>query len=159
MRYHNSHTHHLRHQQQQQHNSMPNSPNEMDMGLRSAQCKSTSNSANTSPVSANKQHDPSPTAAVGGGDSKTFFVRTSRSEDQLQNDAASAVAADVDDDLTSSLNTLLDTRPVSEMFISLLVALFGNFSIDSFDVCHLNLSKVVCYSSFKLSWPCFRPEQ
>ncbi|XP_008198766.1 PH and SEC7 domain-containing protein isoform X1 [Tribolium castaneum] len=116
LRYHNSHTHHLRHQQQ--HNSVPNSPNEMDMGSKGNHCKSGSNSANTSPVSANKwDTHPSP----GSGDGSKYnsnFVRTSRSEDQLQasqndNCGMSAVNIDVDDDITSSLNTLLDTRPES----------------------------------------------
>lgn len=40
------------------------------------------------------------------------FVRTSRSEDQLQmqkDSSISAVDIDIDDDITSSLNTLLDT--------------------------------------------------
>nr|CAD7444365.1 unnamed protein product [Timema bartmani] len=44
------------------------------------------------------------------------YVRTSRSEDhlQFQKDASlSAVDIDIDDDVTSSLNTLLDTRPDS----------------------------------------------
>ncbi|RZC38863.1 Sec7 and/or PH 9 domain containing protein, partial [Asbolus verrucosus] len=107
LRYHNSHTHHLRHQ----HNSVPNSPNEMELGLKN--CKSGPNSANTSPVSANRW-DASPAA---GDASKSYgnFVRTSRSEDQLQGQddggGMSAVGADVDEDITSSLNTLLDTRP------------------------------------------------
>ncbi|XP_017770848.1 PREDICTED: PH and SEC7 domain-containing protein 1 [Nicrophorus vespilloides] len=104
-RFHNSHAHHLRHQQ---HNSVPNSPNEMDMGLRGNHRSSGPNSANTSPISANKRDsNPSPS-------DKTFnnFVRTSRSEDQLQDTKSmSAVDIDVDDDITSSLNTLLDTRP------------------------------------------------
>lgn len=120
LRYHNSHTHHLRHQQQQQqHNSVPNSPNEMDIGYRkSSYCKSGSNSANTSPISANKRDsNPSP---LGEGGAKTpvssfnNFVRTSRSEDQLQDTKnMSAVDIEIDDDVTSSLNTLLDTRPDS----------------------------------------------
>lgn len=112
LRYHNSHTHHLRHQ----HNSVPNSPNEMDMGHRTNHCKSSSNSANTSPVSANKR-DSNPTPC--GEHTKTStsisnFVRTSRSEDQLQvqkDSSVSAVDIEIDDDVTSSLNTLLDTRP------------------------------------------------
>lgn len=102
----------------QQHNSVPNSPNEMDMGYKGNHCpKSGSNSANTSPVSANKwDTHPSP----GSGDaakSYSNFVRTSRSEDQLQaqndNCGMSTVNIDVDDDITSSLNTLLDTRAES----------------------------------------------
>lgn len=45
------------------------------------------------------------------------FVRTSRSEDHLQvqqKDSLSAVAIELDDDVTSSLNTLLDTRQDSD---------------------------------------------
>ncbi|KAJ8948377.1 hypothetical protein NQ314_008416 [Rhamnusium bicolor] len=111
LRYHNSHAHHLRHQQ---HNSVPNSPNEMDLGHRGSG-KSGPNSARTSPVSANKrdQHQHSPADPY----SSNNYVRTSRSEDQLQgqNDlcSVSAANAEADEDVTSSLNTLLDTRPDS----------------------------------------------
>ncbi|KRT83321.1 Pleckstrin homology domain containing protein [Oryctes borbonicus] len=113
LRYHNSHTHHLRHQ----HNSVPNSPNEMDIGYRKNYCKSGSNSANTSPVSANKR-DSNPSPISENAKSSTSFtnnfVRTSRSEDQLQDTKnMSAVDIEIDDDVTSSLNTLLDTRPDS----------------------------------------------
>ncbi|CAH1108088.1 unnamed protein product [Psylliodes chrysocephalus] len=110
LRYHNSHVHHLRHQQ---HNSVPNSPNESDLGHRSVNAgKSGPNSATTSPISANKrdQHQASPSDPYN-------FVRTSRSEDQLQgqNDlySVSVANSEVDEDVTSSLNTLLDTRPDS----------------------------------------------
>ncbi|CAH1186769.1 unnamed protein product [Phyllotreta striolata] len=110
LRYHNSHVHHLRHQQ---HNSVPNSPNESDLGHRSANVgKTGANSATTSPVSANKrdQHQSSPADPYN-------FVRTSRSEDQLQgqNDLynVSVANSEADEDVTSSLNTLLDTRPDS----------------------------------------------
>ncbi|KAI4460341.1 guanyl-nucleotide exchange factor [Holotrichia oblita] len=122
LRYHNSHTHHLRHQQ---HNSVPNSPNEMDIGYRKNHCKSGSNSANTSPISANKRDSP-----VGGEHAKSStsfnnFVRTSRSEDQLQDTKnMSAVDIEIDDDVTSSLNTLLDTRPDSGSYTSSLVRLY-----------------------------------
>lgn len=86
------------------------------MGHRTNHCKSGSNSANTSPVSANKR-DSNPSA--GGESAKPSaslnnFVRTSRSEDQLQvqkDSSVSAVDIEIDDDVTSSLNTLLDTRP------------------------------------------------
>ncbi|XP_063907205.1 PH and SEC7 domain-containing protein-like isoform X5 [Zophobas morio] len=111
LRYHNSHTHHLRHQ----HNSVPNSPNEMDIGFKNNHCKSGSNSANTSPVSANKWDTHTSPGAGDASKSYSNFVRTSRSEDQLQgqNDTCgmSTVNVDVDEDITSSLNTLLDTRP------------------------------------------------
>ncbi|XP_050509726.1 PH and SEC7 domain-containing protein isoform X2 [Diabrotica virgifera virgifera] len=110
LRYHNSHAHHLRHQQ---HNSVPNSPNESDLGHRGSNAgKSGPNSASTSPISANKrdQHQPSPADPYN-------FVRTSRSEDQLQgqNDLynVSVANSEADEDVTSSLNTLLDTRPDS----------------------------------------------
>lgn len=113
LRYHNSHAHHLRHQPQQQHNSVPNSPNEMDMGHRTTQhCRSGSNSANTSPVSANKRDATSTTETKIVSYTANSFVRTSRSEDQLQmqkDSSISAVDIEIDDDITSSLNTLLDT--------------------------------------------------
>lgn len=114
LRYHNSHAHHLRHQ----HNSVPNSPNEMEMGHRTNHYKLNSNSANTSPVSANKRDStPSPTGEPAKSSSSfNNFVRTSRSEDQLQvqkDSSVSAVDIEIDEDVTSSLNTLLDTRPDS----------------------------------------------
>ncbi|CAH0552778.1 unnamed protein product, partial [Brassicogethes aeneus] len=131
LRYHNSHAHHLRHQQQ--YNSVPNSPNEMEMGHRSASaapgnhCRSGPNSTNTSPVSANKkdhshQHQsaqnqqPLQQSSPADPYSQNNYVRTSRSEDQLQaaNDRCIASGGNQDDeDVTSSLNTLLDTRPDS----------------------------------------------
>ncbi|XP_056634104.1 PH and SEC7 domain-containing protein isoform X10 [Diorhabda sublineata] len=107
LRYHNSHAHHLRHQQ---HTSVPNSPNESDLGRNAT--KTGPNSASTSPISANKrdQHQPSPVDSYN-------YVRTSRSEDQLQgqNDLynVSVANSEADEDVTSSLNTLLDTRPDS----------------------------------------------
>lgn len=48
------------------------------------------------------------------------FVRTSRSEDHLQKDYLTMVNIDIDDDITSSLNTLLDTRhenPANERIV------------------------------------------
>ncbi|KAF5305522.1 hypothetical protein FQA39_LY01613 [Lamprigera yunnana] len=108
LRYRNSHHHRY------QHSSVPNSPNEMEIGLRTH--KSNSNSANTSPVSANKRDlnvvVSEPTKQIGFNSNS--FVRTSRSEDQLQmqkDSSISAVDIDIEDDVTSSLNTLLDTRP------------------------------------------------
>ncbi|XP_066261858.1 PH and SEC7 domain-containing protein isoform X2 [Euwallacea similis] len=114
-RYHNSHAHHLRHQPKE-HNSVPNSPNETDLsrGGRS----SGPNSAHTSPVGgARKDHPPvqhSPQDAYPANS----FVRTSRSEDQLQiqnnlGGAVSTANSEADEDVASSLNTLLDTRPDS----------------------------------------------
>ncbi|XP_065157162.1 PH and SEC7 domain-containing protein isoform X2 [Atheta coriaria] len=123
MKYQNSHSNHQRQNvtNQPQHNSVPNSPNEMEMGHRSNHHHhhNATNSATTSPVSANKRtHDalstPSPSEGGGTAAGKQFnnFVRTSRSEDQLQDaKSISTVDIDVDDDITSSLNTLLDTRP------------------------------------------------
>ncbi|XP_031333288.1 uncharacterized protein LOC116163485 isoform X6 [Photinus pyralis] len=110
LRYRNTHSHHHRYQ----HNSVPNSPNEMEMGLRTH--KSNSNSANTSPVSANKR-DVNIVVSESSkqlGFNSNSFVRTSRSEDQLQmqkDSSISTVDIDIEDDVTSSLNTLLDTRP------------------------------------------------
>nr|XP_023022688.1 PH and SEC7 domain-containing protein 4 [Leptinotarsa decemlineata] len=106
LRYHNSHAHHLRHQQ---HNSVPNSPNESDLGHKSGG-RSGPNSATTSPICANKRDQHLPADPYN-------YVRTSRSEDQLQgqNDLCSVSVAnsEADEDVTSSLNTLLDTRPDS----------------------------------------------
>lgn len=92
----------------------------MEMGHRTHHCKSGSNSANTSPISANKRDSSNTSSAVDASVTSTFsynsnnFVRTSRSEDQLQmqkDTSISAVDIEIDDDITSSLNTLLDTRP------------------------------------------------
>lgn len=86
----------------------------MDLGHRTTQhCRSSSSSANTSPISASKR-DTTSTVTVTSTFSYTAnsFVRTSRSEDQLQmqkDSSISAVDIDIDDDITSSLNTLLDT--------------------------------------------------
>ncbi|XP_067010957.2 PH and SEC7 domain-containing protein isoform X4 [Anabrus simplex] len=131
LRYHHHYHHH-------HHNSVPTSPNEMEMGHRNHHhhhFKSASappaetTSAGTSPVGLSKRDNgictqPSCAVAtsssvdskgaasfpyhVGGG-----FVRTSRSEDHLQfqkDSSMSAVDIDIDEDVTSSLNTLLDTR-------------------------------------------------
>ncbi|CAB0003020.1 unnamed protein product, partial [Nesidiocoris tenuis] len=53
---------------------------------------------------------------VGSSGASSYVVRTSKSEDHLQSnkDSMSAVSIDIDDDVTSSLNTLLDTRQDSE---------------------------------------------
>ncbi|XP_069680637.1 PH and SEC7 domain-containing protein isoform X3 [Periplaneta americana] len=91
-------------------------------------------SAGTSPVGLNKRdnsicNQPSCTASSSNQDTKSSspasasafpyhhtvggFVRTSRSEDHLQfqkDSSMSAVDIDIDEDVTSSLNTLLDTR-------------------------------------------------
>ncbi|XP_052749380.1 PH and SEC7 domain-containing protein isoform X5 [Galleria mellonella] len=62
-----------------------------------------------------------PASPAGGGASTgeissarpPHTVRTSRSEDHLQESSLSAVAVDMEEDVTSSLNTLLDARPDS----------------------------------------------
>ncbi|XP_076394724.1 exchange factor for Arf 6 isoform X2 [Megachile rotundata] len=123
LRYNNHHTHHHHnHHNHHHHNSVPTSPNEMLGHHRAYKC-SGSNSASTSPVGISKrdggqcpgQADNSKQNASSFGYS-SGFVRTSRSEDHLQfqkDPSMSAVDIDIDDDVTSSLNTLLDTRPDS----------------------------------------------
>lgn len=81
----------------------------------------------TSPIEAERHsHKPSsagtsPTPSIvlpAPVPSSSFVVRTSKSEDHLQfnkDSSMSAVSIDIDDDVTSSLNTLLDTRPDSEV--------------------------------------------
>lgn len=134
LRHHHHHHHHYNHHHH--HNSVPTSPNEMEMGHKSHYYKSASappggtTSAGTSPVGLNKRdnsvcNQPSCTASSSNPDTKSSasafpyhhavggFVRTSRSEDHLQfqkDSSMSAVDIDIDEDVTSSLNTLLDTR-------------------------------------------------
>ncbi|XP_011331529.1 PH and SEC7 domain-containing protein 1 isoform X2 [Ooceraea biroi] len=116
---HNHHHHHHHH-----HNSVPSSPNEIQLAHQHhhhhrGSAYKASSSASTSPVGAARreavqgtpgvQVDPSKNTASSFG-----FVRTSRSEDHLQfqkDPSMSAVDIDIDDDVTSSLNTLLDPRP------------------------------------------------
>lgn len=114
-RYHSSsHTHHHRHHHH--HNSVPTSPNETDIGYRLHQStKSGANSAGTSPVSSNKRDSTTSNTVelVKTNTSFTGYVRTSRSEDHLQfqkDSSMSAVDIEIEEDVTSSLNTLLDTR-------------------------------------------------
>ncbi|XP_029034753.2 PH and SEC7 domain-containing protein isoform X1 [Osmia bicornis bicornis] len=128
LRYNNHHTHHHHnHHNHHHHNSVPTSPNEMLGHHRAYKCTG-SNSASTSPVGINKrdggqcpgQADNSKQNASSFGYS-SGFVRTSRSEDHLQfqkDPSMSAVDIDIDDDVTSSLNTLLDTRPDSGQGLS-----------------------------------------
>ncbi|XP_015606332.1 PH and SEC7 domain-containing protein 2 isoform X2 [Cephus cinctus] len=124
LRYNNHHIHHHHnHHNHHHHNSVPTSPNEM-LGHR--MYKGTgSNSASTSPVGISKRES----TQGSSGDTKSNanfgyssgFVRTSRSEDHLQfqkDPSMSAVDIDIDDDVTSSLNTLLDTRPDSGQGVS-----------------------------------------
>lgn len=99
------HRHHHRYKHHHHHNSVPNSPDEMDLGHR------------------NSHHQPASVASAPPGatppSAATAFpyhhgvVRMSRSEDHLQfqkDSSMSAVDIDIDEDVTSSLNTLLDTR-------------------------------------------------
>ncbi|XP_014277707.1 PH and SEC7 domain-containing protein isoform X1 [Halyomorpha halys] len=83
------------HHSHEKHNSVPTSPIETEREARGK-----TNSAGTSPTPA----------------SSSYVVRTSKSEDHLQfnKDSVSTVSIDIDDDVTSSLNTLLDTRQESE---------------------------------------------
>lgn len=140
LRYHHHHHHHYNHHHH--HNSVPTSPNEMEMGHRNHNYKSASappggtTSAGTSPVGISKRdnsicNQPICTASSSNPDTKSSstasafpyhhaiggFVRTSRSEDHLQfqkDSSMSAVDIDIDEDVTSSLNTLLDTRQDSD---------------------------------------------
>jgi len=137
LRYHHHHHHHYNHHHH--HNSVPTSPNEMEMGHRNHHYKSVSappggtTSAGTSPVGLNKRDSSicnqpvctsssiPDTKSSSSASASAFpyhhtvggFVRTSRSEDHLQfqkDSSMSAVDIDIDEDVTSSLNTLLDTR-------------------------------------------------
>jgi PH/SEC7 domain-containing protein len=99
--HHNYHNHN----NHQRHNSVPTSPVESERHPHQK-----TSSAGTSPT---------PSIAVSSAPipSSSYVVRTSRSEDHLQfnkDSSMSAVSIDIDDDVTSSLNTLLDTRPDSE---------------------------------------------
>ncbi|XP_048514611.1 PH and SEC7 domain-containing protein isoform X2 [Athalia rosae] len=119
--HHNHHNHHNHHH----HNSVPTSPNEM-LSHRIHKGGAGSNSANTSPVGIGSRREGGQCAVGDNKSNSNFgysssFVRTSRSEDHLQfqkDPSMSAVDIDIDDDVTSSLNTLLDTRPDSGQGIS-----------------------------------------
>ncbi|KAK2588283.1 hypothetical protein KPH14_004304 [Odynerus spinipes] len=129
LRYNNHHSHHHHnHHNHHHHNSVPTSPNEMLGHHRAYKCTG-SNSASTSPVGISKrdggqcpsQGDSSKPNAASSFGYSSGFVRTSRSEDHLQfqkDPSMSAVDIDIDDDVTSSLNTLLDTRPDSGQGLS-----------------------------------------
>ncbi|XP_014261905.1 exchange factor for Arf-6 isoform X2 [Cimex lectularius] len=90
----------------QRHASVPTSPVEAERHTNKVGSASTSP---TPPASG-------PTSAAVTSTTASYVVRTSKSEDHLQSnkDSMSAVAIDIDDDVTSSLNTLLDTRQDSE---------------------------------------------
>ncbi|XP_043479328.1 PH and SEC7 domain-containing protein isoform X1 [Leptopilina heterotoma] len=120
---HNHHNHH--HHHHHHHNSVPTSPNEI-LGHHRAYKVTGSNSATTSPVGTARREGTQCSPACENKANANFgyssgFVRTSRSEDHLQfqkDPSMSAVDIDIDDDVTSSLNTLLDTRPESGQALS-----------------------------------------
>ncbi|XP_059468514.1 PH and SEC7 domain-containing protein isoform X2 [Neocloeon triangulifer] len=91
------------------HSSVPTSPNEMELGVKTTKEK---------PEEVACGNSKGNNANMGGCYSSTSggFVRTSKSEDhlQLQKDSLSAVDIDIDEDTTSSLNNLLDTRQDAE---------------------------------------------
>lgn len=126
LRYNNHHIHH-RHNNynHHHHNSVPTSPNEI-LGHHRTYKVTGSNSATTSPVGTARRETTQCSPACENKANANFgyssgFVRTSRSEDHLQfqkDPSMSAVDIDIDDDVTSSLNTLLDTRPESGQALS-----------------------------------------
>ncbi|KAL0281510.1 UNVERIFIED_CONTAM: hypothetical protein PYX00_002478 [Menopon gallinae] len=101
---------HKNHHRHEHHNSVPTSPNESDLGLRK---NSLSSPPDSPPNTDDKKSASCYTFQTG--------VRTSKSEDHLQfqkNSSLSTVDIDIDDDVTSSLNTLLDTRPDGDRMVS-----------------------------------------
>ncbi|XP_058805459.1 LOW QUALITY PROTEIN: PH and SEC7 domain-containing protein [Phymastichus coffea] len=137
LRYNNHHAHHHHHHNHHnnyhRHNSVPTSPNEK-LGQRRVAANNhgpdtnfNANSNSAWAARASSRRNPrrrsrrgcadKPASSAGQvGQYASGFVRTSRSEDhlQLQKDPCmSGVEADIDDDVTSSLNTLLDTRAES----------------------------------------------
>ena len=126
LRYNNHHSHHRHnHHNHHHHNSVPTSPNEI-LGHHRTYKVTGSNSATTSPVGTARRESIQCSPACESKANANFgyssgFVRTSRSEDHLQfqkDPSMSAVDIDIDDDVTSSLNTLLDTRPESGQGLS-----------------------------------------
>lgn len=110
--------HHHNFQNHQHHNSVPTSPNESELGIKGHKLDSpTCNSAGTSPVGPSKHEMfPEHGSSICNSSKLAYHnsVRTSRSEDQLQKDSSiSTVDIDIDEDVTSSLNTLLDTKSES----------------------------------------------
>uniref|UniRef100_A0ABD2WS20 SEC7 domain-containing protein n=1 Tax=Trichogramma kaykai TaxID=54128 RepID=A0ABD2WS20_9HYME len=114
---HHHHHQHNNHQQAQepppqQHNSVPTSPS---VGQQQQPHRRSGNSASSSPVKLNRQE--SGCSNDGGSSGHASFVRTSRSEDQLQvqkDPAMLAAELEMDEDVASSLNTLLDARPSAD---------------------------------------------
>ncbi|XP_033214100.1 PH and SEC7 domain-containing protein 2 isoform X2 [Belonocnema kinseyi] len=126
LRYNNHHSHHrYNHYNHHHHNSVPTSPNEI-LGHHRSYKVTGSNSATTSPVGTARRESTQCSPACESKNNANFgyssgFVRTSRSEDHLQfqkDPSMSTVDIDIDDDVTSSLNTLLDTRPESGQGLS-----------------------------------------
>ncbi|XP_076326850.1 uncharacterized protein LOC143233882 isoform X2 [Tachypleus tridentatus] len=81
------------------HNSTPASPEECEYRSRGKGTKREASNFH-SPVSEKK----------GSFSYNNSFVRTSRSEDHLQKASLTTVNIDIDEDMASSLNTLLDTK-------------------------------------------------
>ncbi|KAI8424109.1 hypothetical protein MSG28_002714 [Choristoneura fumiferana] len=105
-------------------NSTPASPNEGRLGARGETAQRHNSSPDTGLVGehASKLFSSQPASPAGGAAAATasemgarapLSVRTSRSEDHLQESSLSAVAVEMEEDVTSSLNTLLDARPDS----------------------------------------------
>ncbi|XP_072940024.1 PH and SEC7 domain-containing protein [Epargyreus clarus] len=103
-------------------NSTPASPSENRLAARVELSQRHNSSPDTGLVGdhANKLFSSQPASPAGGTAAAELVsraqhaVRTSRSEDHLQKESSlSAVAVDMEEDVTSSLNTLLDARPDS----------------------------------------------
>ncbi|XP_045766060.1 PH and SEC7 domain-containing protein isoform X5 [Maniola jurtina] len=105
-------------------NSTPASPSENRLAARVELSQRHNSSPDTGLVGdhANKLFNSQPASPAGGNAAASevatrtqqHIVRTSRSEDHLQKESSlSAVAVELEEDVTSSLNTLLDARPDS----------------------------------------------
>ncbi|XP_026496657.1 PH and SEC7 domain-containing protein isoform X3 [Vanessa tameamea] len=103
-------------------NSTPASPSENRLAARVELSQRHNSSPDTGYIGdhASKMFNSQPASPAGGNASSgematrtQHIVRTSRSEDHLQESSLSAVAVDMEEDVTSSLNTLLDARPDS----------------------------------------------
>ncbi|XP_039749381.1 PH and SEC7 domain-containing protein isoform X6 [Pararge aegeria] len=105
-------------------NSTPASPSENRLAARVELSQRHNSSPDTGLVGdhASKLFNSQPASPAGGNAASSevatrtqqHIVRTSRSEDHLQKESSlSAVAVDMEEDVTSSLNTLLDARPDS----------------------------------------------
>ncbi|CAH0729298.1 unnamed protein product, partial [Brenthis ino] len=103
-------------------NSTPASPSETRLAARVELSQRHNSSPDTGLVGdhASKMFNSQPASPAGGTASSEVatrtqhIVRTSRSEDHLQKESSlSAVAVEMEEDVTSSLNTLLDARPDS----------------------------------------------